>query len=289
MKIIEELDTSMMNDFRKCPRYFEYRHIDYLVPKTSSIKAKPEFGSALHDALESWYTHQDANKMDRAFCARWGPYEGEDDTGIRTAIKGLAITKKYREYFADEPFDILDLEIGGAVDMGSFAFLFRCDGLIKYQDRGEVMVFEHKTSAHRGFLIPKPNHQIDGYIYGVRELTGQNVTGAILNQLYFRKGRKTERIEDTITFNREETTRNETELERWRKEAVWLSDQVQECCRSEFFPRNTSSCTQYGRCPYIELCQAGEGETYTSIKGAMFEKEMWEPFSGARTIEEVTK
>ena len=30
MKIIEELDTSMMNDFRKCPRYFELRHVEYL-------------------------------------------------------------------------------------------------------------------------------------------------------------------------------------------------------------------------------------------------------------------
>ena len=49
MKIIEELDTSMMNDFRKCPRYFELRHVEYLVPKMNSAKSKPEFGSALHD------------------------------------------------------------------------------------------------------------------------------------------------------------------------------------------------------------------------------------------------
>ena len=39
MKIIEELDTSMMNDFRKCPRYFELRHVEYLVPKMNSAKS----------------------------------------------------------------------------------------------------------------------------------------------------------------------------------------------------------------------------------------------------------
>ena len=285
MKIIEELDTSMMNDFRKCPRYFELRHVEHLSLKTNPAKAKPEFGSALHDALESWYTHHDPSKMDRAFGRRWGPFEGDDETGIRTIMKGLAITKKYRDYFVNEPFDIIDLEIGGAVDMGTFVFLFRCDGLIQYKDRGDMMIFEHKTSAHKGFLIPKPNHQIDGYIYGVKELTGQNVTGAILNQIYFRKGRKTENIEDTISFNREETTRNDGEIERWRKEALWLAEQVQECCRREFFPRTTSACTQYGRCPYIELCQAGEGEIQDSIKNSMFQVEVWEPFTGARTLE----
>jgi len=285
MKIIEELDTSMMNDFRKCPRYFELRHVEYLVPKMNSAKSKPEFGSALHDALEIWYKDGDVNGARVAFLEKWAPYEGEDDTGIRTASKGIAIVEKYIDYFQSEPFDIVELEIGGAVDMEDFVFIFRCDGLIREKGSGRLMIFEHKTSAHKGFLIPKPNHQLDGYIYGVSELMGEEVSGAILNQIYFRKGRKTEPVKDTISFNREETLRTKNELERWRREVLWLSEQVRECCRDDFFPRVTSACSQYGRCPFIELCQANDGPVYESIKEGMFEKEVWQPFVGARNLE----
>ena len=138
MEKLDTLDNSMMADFRKCPRYFQYRHIETLVPQSDFVKFKAEFGSAIHEALASWYTDHDPVKMDKAFIDYWAPFEGQDDQGIRTIAKGILVLEKYRDWYPTEPFEILDgpdgVEVGGAVDLGSFLFTFKCDGLIKDND-----------------------------------------------------------------------------------------------------------------------------------------------------------
>ena len=286
MKTIEEMDNSMMEDYRRCPKYFQYRHVDYLSYIDMSSTCKPEFGSALHDGLESWYTHHDPALMDKAFVDRYAEYEGADLSGIRSLGKGLIIMAKYREWFPDEPFDVLELEIGGSVDMGKFLFIFRCDGLIQNKQTGALNIFEHKTSAHKGFLITKPNHQLCGYTFGVRELMGAEVTGALFNIIYFRKGRKNEDQRDTITFNREETLRSKEELQLWRKEVSWVAHQIQASCKYDFFPRNTKGCTTMGGCQYLELCRLPEGPMRDSVKNTLFEVQPWEPFTGARDLDQ---
>ena len=281
MEKLETLDNSMMADFRKCPRYFQFRHIESLVPVSDYIKFKAEFGSALHDALESWYTERNAIKMDTAFIDYWSPFEGQDDKGIRTVAKGLLICEKYRSWYPTEPFEILETEVGGAVDLGPFLFTFKCDGLIK-DHKGDHWILEHKTSAHRGFLIPNPNVQLTGYIQAVSILKGVKVKGAYLNQIYFRKGRKGEPQMDTIELKREETTRTDMDLAEWFEDAKSWARAIGQACEEEYFPKCTESCTAYGGCQYIEICKCGDLDVQETVKTALFKKEKWEPYPGAK-------
>jgi len=285
MEKLDTLDNSMMADFRKCPRYFQYRHIETLVPQSDYVKFKAEFGSAIHEALASWYTDHDPVKMDKAFIDYWSPFEGQDDQGIRTIAKGLLVLEKYRDWYPTEPFEILDgpdgVEVGGAVDLGSFLFTFKCDGLIKDND-GSYWILEHKTSAHRGFLIPNPNVQLTGYIQAVSILKGVPIKGALLNIIYFRKGRKGEPQPDTIELKREQTTRTDMDLAEWYEDAKAWAKAVGQACEQEYFPKCTESCTAYGGCQYIEICKCGDLDVQETVKKALFKKEKWEPYPGAK-------
>jgi len=282
MKFNKILDNSMISDFRLCPRYFQLRHIELLSPKSDSNKFKAAFGTAIHEALEVWYSGGGADAMDEAFKESWIPYEGQDDSGIRTIIKGLLILEEYRKRFAKEDFKIEHTEIGGAFALGEFLILFKCDGVVS--KNGKIYIFEHKTSAHRGFLITKPNSQLDTYISGVRTLLDMDVEGAIFNQIYFRKGRAKEDQRDTISFVREETVRDEKELEEWRNDTLTFASQIDSCSNNDYYPKNTNSCTAYGGCPFIHVCKLPPSDTRESVKEALYTKELWEPWKGARDI-----
>ena len=281
MEKLDTLDNSMMADFRKCPRYFQFRHIECIVPSSDYTRFKAEFGSAIHEALESWYTERDAIKMDEAFIKYWTPYEGQDDKGIRTVTKGLLVLEKYRSWYPTEPFEVIETEIGGSVDLGSFLFTFKCDGLIKDHENN-YWILEHKTSANRGFLIPNPNVQLTGYIQAVSILKGVEVKGAYLNQIYFRKGRKGEPQMDTISLVRDETTRTPHDLEEWLNDALAWSTAIGDACEKDYFPKCTESCTAYGGCQYIEICKCGDQNVQETVKKALFKTERWEPFPAAK-------
>ena len=284
MKFNNVLDNSMISDFRNCPRYFQFRHIELLTPKSDSNKFKAAFGTALHEGLEVFYSGGTPKEMDDAFIESWLPYEGQDDTGIRTITKGLLICEEYRARFANEDFTVLHTETGGAFSLGKFLILFKCDGVVRLRDK--VYVFEHKTSAHRGFLITKPNSQLDTYITGISELLNMEVGGALFNQIYFRKGRKNENQADTISFVREETARTSEELDDWKRDTIQWGEAISKCSDNNFYPKNTNSCTAYGGCQFLSVCKLPVGDTQESVKNGMYDKELWEPWEGARDIKD---
>ena len=97
MKIIDKLDNSMMMEYASCPRKFYYRYALNLTSKDDSALFKPEFGSALHSALEAHYLGYNVELAKAAFTKHWMPYEGKDVKGIRTLLKGLKIVESYVE------------------------------------------------------------------------------------------------------------------------------------------------------------------------------------------------
>lgn len=285
-------DNSMISDYRLCPRYFEFRHIENLVPKGDPDNFKASFGSAIHEALEVFYEKMKEGldffdpeveesvkgEMTTAFLNYWSPFEGQDD--IRTAAKGIIIVEKYYDTFKEETFKVIETEIGGAITMGDYTIILKSDTLI--EENNELKILEHKTSAHRGFLITKPNSQLDTYIVGVREITGREVKSAILNQIYFRKGRSNEKQEDTVSFVREETYRNEEEIKEWCEDTYAWCEAITRSLSRGYFARNPSACTSYGGCQYRQICESSDNSLQQTLKEAMFEEKMWEPWPGAR-------
>ena len=281
MKIIDKLDNSMMSEFASCPRKFYYRYALNLTSKDGSSLFKPEFGSALHSALEQHYSGNGLDKAKEAFTRHWMPYEGHDVKGIRCLVKGLKIIEEYVKTFpfSDEHFEVVsikDVELAGAIDMGNFLFLYRADLLVRDKNNGAYKVLDHKTTAYKGFLTPKPNQQLCGYAYALGEQTGQKIETAILNILHFTKLQ--------INFMREEISFPSDYIqEEWVKDVRLWAENIKNSCRIDHFPKNTSMCTAYGGCQFIHLCKHKMGSpTHSTLLSSLYKEHKWEPFKGAR-------
>lgn len=284
------LDNSMISDFKLCPRYFQYRHIEHLTLYDKMANYKPAFGTAIHCALEVWYSGiRDSlspvdpmlkDKAVQAFKESWNPYEGADESFLRTMLRGEQIVRLYMNHFKEEQFEVLHTEIGGSFEVGKYIIIFKSDMVIKTSEG--ILIFETKTSAYRGYLTVKPNSQLDTYISGVRVLKGLPVIGAVLNQIYFRKGKKNESVVDTTTFVREQTNRDDIELDAWRKDTLYWADSIRKCSDDNHFPQNSNSCTAYGGCMFQQLCKIASPNVRDTMKENMYQKEKWEPWEGAR-------
>jgi hypothetical protein len=281
MKIIDKLDNSMMMEFASCPRKFYYRYALNLTSKDGSSIFKPEFGTALHSGLEIHYAGGTSQETIEAFCKHWLPYEGHDRTGVRCMAKGIKILEQYRETFPSsqehfEIVDVKDIELAGAVDMGNFLFLYRADLLVRDKLNGEYKVLDHKTTAYKGFLTPKPNQQLCGYAYALGEQTGQNIETAILNVLYFTK-LKIEFMREEISFPRDYIEQE------WIKDVRLWAENIKNSCRIDHFPKNTSQCTAYGGCQFIHLCKHKmTSTTHDTLLNSLYTEHKWEPYPGAR-------
>ena len=281
MRIIDKLANSMMMEYASCPRKFYYRYALNLTSKDDSALFKPEFGSALHSALEAHYLGEDLDSAKAAFTKHWMPYEGKDVKGIRTLLKGLKIIESYVENFPfeQEHFEVIDkkdVELAGAVDMGNFLFLFRADLLVQDKSSKEYKVLDHKTTAYKGFLTPKPNQQLCGYAYALGEQTGQTIESSIINILHFTKLQ--------INFIREEVSFPADYIqEEWVKDVRIWAESIKNSCRIDHFPKNTSQCTAYGGCQFIHLCKHKmSSPTHDTLLKSLYKEHLWEPYEGAR-------
>ena len=293
MKFNNIVDNSMLNDFKSCPRYFYYRHIEYLAPIDIMSGHKAGYGSALHEGLETWYNGiKDGRKpLDADLCNEsvesfkqyWNKYEGADTTGMRSMLRGEMILRLYFKRFEKEDFVVLETEIGGSFQIGDFIVIFKADMLC--EDKKGEFVFETKTSGHRGFLTINPNSQIDTYISGVRIIKNKPINRALLNQLYFRKGRKGENLMNTFDFVREETTRSEESLMDWQSDVLFYAETIKQASITNHYAKNTQHCTAYGGCMFKRLCTISDPDTRESIKNTLFRKEKWEPWKGARGVD----
>jgi hypothetical protein len=255
---------------------------------------KPAFGTAIHASLETWYdgikdgiSPTDPSLKERAvqsFREEWNPYEGADETFLRTMQRGEQIVRLYMNNFKVEDFTVLHTEIGGAFELGPYMIIFKSDMVVQMNSTGDIIVFETKTSAHRGYLTVRPNSQIDTYISGIRAIKGLPVKGALLNQIYFRKGKKSENIIDTTSFVREQTNREDDELDDWRKDTLYWADNIRRSCDNDYFPKNPNSCTAYGGCMFQQLCKVSNPAVRESMKRDGYKVEKWEPWEGARGV-----
>lgn len=61
----------------------------------------------------------------------------------------------------------------------------------------------------------------------------------------------------TAYYVRREITRTERDLDEFKSELYMTAEMIREAVRKVRHPRNTSACTTYGRCPYLDVCYLG--------------------------------
>jgi len=280
-------DNSMVQEFLSCPRKFFLRYALHLVSKDHSKDFQFEFGTALHSGLETYYTGGTLEQVKVAFTVHWLPFEGMDPKGIRTLLKGITILE---EYVKLHPIDLetwevvyatgAELEI--AVDIscpesGEILFIGKVDLAVRDKRTKMLAPLDHKSTGWSGFLTTKPNHQIAGYGFSLGEMTGEEVDGGYINQIYFTKLQ--------CKFTREKASFSLSYLkEEWLKDIQTVIGWIKECFKRDFFPKNTGNCSQYGGCPFLLLCKSSQNDPiYPSLISTLYEEEVWEPYPGARS------
>jgi len=275
--MIEAFDNSMLSNYKRCPRYFLHRHVEGLVTRDEDDVAnsyKTQFGSAWHLAMDEWFRTGDTSLSDKAFINHYLPYEGQCIKGLRTIANGLYWLEKYRKNYPleEEPFKIISIETGFAVEVDKFVYCGRVDKLVRWT-RGQtgLMVIDHKTSAAKGFLTIRPNAAIDGYIWGVTQILKEPIESFMLDQLYMYKTK--------YKLIREVTFRSEYELVQWQNDTKLWVEGIRRCEKSNNWPRNTNSCMNFGReCEYMPLCKNARAINTDNLKADLFLINHWVPY-----------
>jgi len=291
MRPLTKYDNSMIREFQACPRKFYLRYALHLKTKDKSNRFKAEFGSAIHAGLQKYYDNGTLEQCKVAFTEYWLPYEGHDPKGIRNLLKGLTIIEDYIKLhpIEKENWEVAyakgaELEI--AVDIsceetGEVLFIGKVDLAIRDKLTRILSPLDHKTTGWSGFLTTKPNHQLAGYSYSLQEMTGEEVDGGILNQIYFTKHQ--------IKYTREKASFNKAYLkEEWLRDIRRVIKWIKECFSTDFFPKNTDNCSQYGGCEFLYICKNSQSSSiYPSLLATLYEEDKWEPYPGARDEEGV--
>lgn len=262
-------DSTVIQDYLKCPKLFEYRWVRRIALKEKKIALV--FGSLFHSALLIWYTTHDLKKACLVFDEL--PKFASDET--RTRERAIWLMEGYVERWKEEPYTIKELEISFHLAMpGGSIFAGRIDALVEWV-RG-IYVKDHKTartlglSFFRGF---RPNFQIDGYCYACKELMG-SCTGAIINGIQVCKTKR--------AYEKSISARTRHELEEFPRQYEVIIKEIEGCILNRNFHKNTTHCATYGGCPYSELCTYGD----TQLSGKFKVEKVKELENGCTVVEE---
>lgn len=191
-------------------------------------------------------------------------------------------------------------------DDESLVYVGRWDKVILHKPSDKRIIgIEHKTTAmykkngpFRNEFIDafSPNSQIDGYLYSMRMRYGEKVKSIWVDASLVHKD-----INDGFRFLPVE--RLFAQVETWLWEVRYWIDQievnlealhqyqVETDARKAYpgghnskpleympaFPKNTVSCTQYGGCPYLDVCKMYANPETKEVPMGFIEKK-WEPF-----------
>ena len=282
-----KLSYSKITDFNKCKRFYKYRYLDQLIPKKT--KSALHFGSIFHEAVEDLYKgkcietiqekiKQTIDAIDKSFFEQ----RDCDDLEWASVVLQSAISAWKKRFYNEDikqKIKIVELEqkhskmpvknpLTGR--KSKFRFSFISDMLIRIN--GKLWLVEYKTASQVGnsyidrldidsqissylvFLEEKYKEPINGVIYRIlkkpsirlRKSETKNSFYERLNALF---KNETDNYLIEYRFSRTSEELSEFKLDLF-EQALYLD----QCEKKKMFPRNTSSCMQFGMCSYFQLC-----------------------------------
>lgn len=287
-------DNTMLSAYRRCPRYFYFRHRMHWLPD-GAPRPPLVFGGAWHAAMDAvWLSLTDGESRDHAvdagyaaFVAHWIAeglpppsdidYEMEKAMAPRTPGNALdmiaayvetrhrAITQDFQLQACEQPFLVpLDRR------QPDLAYIGKIDKVVLRD--GRVGGIEHKTTTsykagngsskfRAGFLESfSPNSQVDGYLYALHLMFPDQVFGVWVDAALVH------RTEQSFTFIPVERQLRQLDLWLWEARA-WIQrleadvEAASEASPNDpylpAFPKNTQSCFDFNAtCPYLTLCKS---------------------------------
>lgn len=286
-------DNTRLSAFRKCPRYFYYRHVRHWEPTFTRIPL--DFGGAWHTAMEIVWPAivkglpkaQIIEMAYHAFVTEWVArgqpepkdisYELEKDMSPRTPAVALEMISDYvtERYNRIQDVEIVSIEKAFVVPLDpeddTLFFIGKLDKVVRERaGRGKIRGIEHKTTTSykkdgkfkTSFIDSfSPNSQVDGYIYSLHMTYGtENVAGVWVDAALVHK------TETGFLFIPVEKRLEQTNM--WLWTARYWIDMIEANTRQletlspddpymAAFPQRTESCWDFNApCEHLMTCKS---------------------------------
>ena len=289
-EVIRVLDSTKVQDYMNCPRYFFLRHV--LGWRRSEENVNLIFGMLWHEAMDliqsngytpkNGYDPQIANEACAKFVKSYREYFPPEDDPINepkipsNAIRALL---KYIEFYKNDSFEVMHTEVAGTVILGSSVddvLYFKIDTICKGNEG--IFCLEHKTSKYFNsnwadqwrlkFQVGTYSHALFS-MYNPSDVFGVKINGAfIVNPPKLKKDGTPYANSKDIEFHRVPVRKTTDSMQGWLITAISWVDEINQNIDTlfgmmnnmvsyEFLPifrQNGEHCVTYGRCPYYDIC-----------------------------------
>ncbi len=264
------IDSSKIQEFLMCPRYFFYRYMLGWVgeePNHDLIFGEAWHAAMLQLALKGYSEENTVvafGKFMEIYRATF-PEESDELWAPKTPMNALKGLVAYTSKYANDPqeFEVLYAEVGGTVSLAEDRFIaFRQDTIC----RGKEGIFslEHKTTA-KSFNQSWFNQWLLKTQFGTYNhvlhclFENEKIEGVKVNGASFMKTK--------LDFERRLIVDNLSYMQNWQWNTLYWIDQIYwnydklNTCKEDdpilfSFPMNTESCTKYWGCRYLDLCRS---------------------------------
>lgn len=251
-------NASSIKMIQTCPRLYKYQMIDGFSPSEESVHLA--FGSAFAEAQEHYQVlisqgHEnplrEVVREAMKASADWDFDNNKKDqfTLIRTIVW-------YFDHF--EGADLKTATINGkpaveikfTIDLGD-GLNFLVGTLDRVVEKsGSRYILDNKTTStgitphyFRGY---SPDNQVTAYSLAGTTIFNSPVAGVIIDVAQIAQG--------FSEFSRAPVLRTSAQMEEWREDALRWIKFAHECTKADHFPMNTTSCGNYGGCPFRSVC-----------------------------------
>ena len=272
------------------------------------------FGSAWHAAQETLLRMKRDQKVSRgyptnawvqgmaSFYAVWNEHFSPGDeerfrAKRKTPSRAAELLELYVERYSQDDFKVLETEIAGTVDIDGIKIAFVIDAICEDAD-GQRFVLEHKTTglSLSGFYFDqwRQKVQIGVYTAALRALYPDSI-GLVVNATNVRSAKVDSMFQRTL-FKRSDLQMEDLvhTLGYWigvaeahtdlvlEEQDQFAKDPVMFC-----FPKNTESCVRYGRCTYMDYCEARPNPLLDIEPPPGFIYHLWDPITERREMHQL--
>lgn len=291
------VDSSKMQDYLRCPRYYFFRHIVGWEEDKSRIHL--EFGTAMHKAVEHLLLNgTSAEAIREAFLIFYVHYrehfpEDRDDKNFpKNPVTFAAAIVDYSLRLETESYKVVLTETSGAVPISldpPRSIHFKLDSIL---EAGGKYKFRDLKSASRitdaGISAYEHNFQMGTYTHVLFcFFPPELIEGGEVDIIAFYKTKQKD-TQANHSFRRIHLAKTKDMMLDYIWHVNHYFDMMEEDLRSlsvasptfhtfEGFPKNPSACGDFGGCPYVNICSPNPIGRCQSNPPPGFVQRFWDP------------